>query len=102
MMSPESPIFIFPNLVGLWAVVAGLLTVIIDVAFACAVFRDADLLWQNERRKTFLVGGLVWALATLLGGVFVAGVYWIIHHSTLRAPSRPAVASPNPETDAVR
>ena len=86
-------------MIGLWGVVAGILTVIIDVAFACAVFRDADSLWQSERRKTFLVGGLVWALATLLGGVFVAGVYWVIHHSALRAPSPPAASSPNPATD---
>lgn len=102
MMSPESPVFIFPNLVSLWAVIAGLATVIIHLAFAWAVFGDADLLWQSERRKTFLVGGLVWALATLLGGVFVAGVYWIIHHSTLRAASPPAAAAPSAETDALR
>ena len=67
-------------------------TVVIHIAFAVAVYTDSEYLWGHFRRKTFLVGGGMWALATLLGGVFVAAIYWLIHHSTLR-PHRMAPGS---------
>ncbi|HEY3897420.1 MAG TPA: hypothetical protein VGM54_02340 [Chthoniobacter sp.] len=65
-----------------------ILTAVVNIAFAIAVQADAQMLWNRLRRKPFFVGGGIWALATLLGGVFVAAIYWIIHHSTLRP--RPA------------
>ena len=51
--------------------------------------RSAAIHWsklclRHFRRRTFFVGGGLWALATLLGGVLVVGVYWFVHHSTLR------------------
>jgi hypothetical protein len=52
---------------------------IVHIAFAVAVLSDAN------RGNTFLVGGRVWALATLLGGLFVVGIYWVIHHSSIRS-----------------
>ena len=70
-----------------------ILTAIVHIAFAFAVLADSQLLWRHLRRKTFFVGGGVWALATLLGGVFVAAIYWVIHHSTMR-PQQPPTASP--------
>lgn len=54
-----------------------LVTVIVHVYFALAVFQDAKRL-----KPVFVVGG-VWALATLAGGVFVAAIYWVMHHSDL-------------------
>jgi len=55
---------------------------LVHLVFAGAVARDAGALYQLERR-TALVSGHVWAFATLLGGVYVAAVYWFIHHSHL-------------------
>ena len=70
------------------SVLISLATAIVHVGFAFAVWTDSGLMWRRLRRNTFLVSGGIWALATLLGGAFVAGVYWLIHHSTLRPPQR--------------
>lgn len=52
---------------------------IVHIAFTVAVYSDSN------RRNTFLVRGYMWALATLLGGLFVVGLYWVIHHSSIRS-----------------
>ena len=56
-----------------------LLVAVVHVSFAVAVFLNA----RRLPRKPILVLPIVWALATLLGGVFVAAVYWVMHHSRL-------------------
>jgi heme/copper-type cytochrome/quinol oxidase subunit 4 len=58
-----------------------LLVAVVHVSFAVAVFLDA----RRLPRKPILVLPIVWALATLLGGVFVAAVYWVMHHSRLNS-----------------
>lgn len=55
---------------------------IVNLLFAIAVHRDAKS-QQQKRLKLNLVGPVVWALATLVGGVIVAGIYWVMHHSQL-------------------
>ena len=73
--------------VGAIAICAAVITFIVHIAFAIAVFRDATYLRdpRNLRapRKPIFVGRMIWFLATLIGGVFVAGSYWIMHHSRL-------------------
>lgn len=59
-----------------------IVNVLLHVIFASAVAKDAGRLSQLKI-STWLVSGLVWAFATLLGGVWVAVVYWLMHHSTL-------------------
>jgi len=59
-----------------------LLTVIIHILFASAIAKDAGNL-NKVGQKPILVSGITWAFATLLGGVFVAAIYWFIHHSKL-------------------
>lgn len=61
--------------------------VLINTAFAIGVYIDAENIYKYSNRQTFLVGRGVWALATILGGVFVAGIYWLIHHSNLKPNS---------------
>jgi len=56
--------------------------VLINLIFASAVARDAGL-FEKRGIATSLVGGSIWAFATLLGGIIIAAVYWFIHHSTL-------------------
>jgi hypothetical protein len=100
-----------PDIVGLWFVVVWGATAIVHIAFAWAVLVDADLIWRMERRKPFLVGAGLWGLATLLGGVLVAALYWLIHHSTMRSPTPPPTEPPrghlpprpsNPNMDSVK
>lgn len=58
-----------------------LTTIIIHIFFAIGVLQDASRL--PARRGPIFVGQGVWCAATLLGGVFVAAVYWAMHHSRL-------------------
>ena len=80
---------LFVRTFGQVAWIAGVLTLILHVVLAFAVFADSQLLWKHLRRKTFLVGGAIWALATLIGGILTVGLYWLIHHSALRPENRP-------------
>jgi hypothetical protein len=79
-----------PPLVGLpffVAVAIMMMTVAVHVAFALGVGADAGRLHRSGYRPAF-AGAFWWMIATLLGGIFVAAAYWLIHHSTLN-PSLP-------------
>lgn len=62
-----------------------LINAILHVIFAGAVARDGGTL-HRLGQKTVLVSTYTWAFATLIGGVFVATIYWMLHHSTLTRP----------------
>lgn len=59
-----------------------IIKVVLHVLFAAAVAKDAGLILK-QGRTTWLVSGLTWAFATLVGGVFVAAIYWFIHYSNM-------------------
>ena len=63
------------------------LAAIVHIVFAFAVATDGNRL-RSFGVGTFFVGPGMWAFATLMGGVYVAVAYWLIHHSSLR-PSLP-------------
>ncbi len=56
-------------------------TALLHLVFAFAVVADAGK--PPHRGRTILVGRVTWFFAVLIGGPFVAGMYWIMHHSTL-------------------
>ena len=94
-MNQRSPFTALPNMGILWIILIcafWLLAAIIHISLAIGVLEDTERLHKNEHRRTFLVGGNIWALATLLGGIITAAIYWAIHHSNLR----PAILSPPP------
>lgn len=59
---------------------------ILHLVFAGAVARDAGNM-NRLGQKPVLVSAATWAFATLIGGVFIATVYWLLHHSTLTRPT---------------
>lgn len=59
---------------------------ILHFIFAGAIARDAGNL-SRLGQKPILVSAPTWAFATLIGGVFTATIYWILHHSTLTRPT---------------
>lgn len=58
------------------------LTVLVHLMFAAGVARDVGN-FHKQNVLTQIVSGMVWVLATALGGVWVALIYWLIHHSSL-------------------
>lgn len=56
---------------------------IVHVLFAGAVARDAGLL-KKRGIPTYLVSNMTWAFATLAGGVFIAAIYWFMHHLNVK------------------
>lgn len=72
--------FSFVWVIGIAIAIA---TVFIHIAFAVAVYFDSRRLIDRDKLKPVMVAGEVWAFATLIGGVFVAVGYWIIHRSTI-------------------
>jgi hypothetical protein len=64
------------------AILISLIAAVIHVIFAGAVSRDAGRL-SKAGVPIQLVSPVVWAFATLVGGVWVAAIYWVMHHRLL-------------------
>jgi hypothetical protein len=56
---------------------------LLNAIFGIAVWATAHRTERGGVVLTFL-SPFFWGFATLIGGVFVAGLYWLIHHSSLR------------------
>src|SRR4051812_17425852 len=72
-----------PTVFIVGAVLAFLVAAIVQIAFCISVYSNA----RRAHRDGILlfVTPLIWLLATLLGGVFVAAIFWVMHYSTLRS-----------------
>lgn len=66
----------------IWNILPIIGAVLVHLAFSAAVFNDANRL-QKEHDSLVFVNSWLWSLAVLVGGVFVALAYWVIHHSTM-------------------
>lgn len=77
---------------AVWGIGVAVLTVLVNILFALAVYRDAKRL-----RVRIFVGPGIWCLATLIGGVVPATLYWALHHSRLNqdVPIAPAETEDN-------
>lgn len=68
----------FENMITMYYI----LMAVVHLAFAAAVAKDAGRLLQS-RGSTILVGPVMWSFATIIGGVWVAAVFWLMHHLPL-------------------
>ncbi len=65
------------------------LTFLLHLFFAAGVFVAARKIRAQGERVMF-APPVVWALHTVIWGLFVVLPYWLIHHSSLRASPRAA------------
>lgn len=72
----------FQNQIQTFMYLITLINCVLHLIFAGAVAKDAGSL-NSMGQKPALVSAPTWAFATLIGGVFIAAIYWFIHHSTL-------------------
>lgn len=75
----------FANQIETFLYLIMLINGVLHLIFASAVARDSGNL-ARQGQKPVLVSGATWSFATLIGGVFVAAMYWILHYSTLTRP----------------
>lgn len=61
---------------------AALATIVINFFFAFGIKDDGERLRSGLQGPLF-VPSAIWGLATLLGGLPVVALYWLIHHSSL-------------------
>jgi hypothetical protein len=71
---------------SVFTLVFGILQALLNLALAIAVGIASNRIAGRGEPLTFF-GPTLWIVATLVGGVFVAALYWLMHHSTLRRPA---------------
>ena len=83
----------FPaGLILVVGVIWGVLVFLVQLAFAVAVYQDAERNLRPRGRLLF-VNPFTWALTALISSVAGVALYWLLHHSTLRKP--PTEAQPS-------
>lgn len=86
-----------PSAIVFWTTLFVVLSIIEHIVFGFGVYLDV-LRLRKEGRRIFFVHTSIWFFATLIGGVFVAGIYWVLHHSRLN-PSIELQQMQNDERD---
>lgn len=81
-----------------WSVGVSILTVLVHLVFAVAIYRDAIRLKYRQTLVIAGVGPAIWCVATLVGGVIIAGIYWALHYSRLN-PAIPTASTESDETE---
>ena len=71
------------GVIAVFAVILGVLSFLVHLAFALAVYRDAETNLRPQGRLLF-VNPFTWALTAFLASVAGVALYWALHHSTLR------------------
>jgi len=66
-----------------WPIVFFIFTALVHIAFSAAIYQDGKHQTHYEPTGTVFVKPYIWAIAVLFGGILVAGLYWLIHHSNL-------------------
>lgn len=61
-----------------WSFFFVIVLAIVHISFAIGIYRDA-----KQRGSAIFVQAEIWLIATLLGGIIVTIVYWLMHHSRL-------------------
>jgi hypothetical protein len=62
-----------------------MINALLHLLFAGAVAKDCGYL-AKKGLKPIMVSPTTWAFTALLGGVWAAGFYWLLHHSSLTRP----------------
>jgi len=73
-----------PQFIIYWSIIVSTVTALIHIAFSIAVFEDAKKQTGYEPTGSVFVGPFFWSMSVLIGGVLVAGLYWVLHHSSLK------------------
>lgn len=76
----------FGNQINTFFYLIMLINGLLHLIFASSIARDSGNLARLGQRPV-LVSGATWAFATLIGGVMIAAIYWILHYSTLTRPT---------------
>lgn len=72
----------WPQAMSNIATIILILNTLLHVLFASAIARDVGQL-NRLHIQPRLLSGMTWVLATLIGGILVVGLYWLVHHSAL-------------------
>jgi len=75
-----------PELTILTIVFFGAAAFIVNLLFAIGITRDGDRI-RERGGETRFVGPNAWGLGVLVGSFLVVALYWLVHHSSLRAPA---------------
>ncbi len=69
--------------IGSLAMLLMIARLIVRLAITHAVWIDSNEL-QKKGQKIEFLGPHLWIGAVMVGGIIAAGIYWLIHHSSIK------------------